>query len=105
MTQGSQWQEEVELRGPLSCRLGPETTLVLKMALDPFPTGASQSHSPKSSSPGWGQSVSLLLNIPTPGQVQPQALLKSRVRQCQESSVSPFGPWGGAGCSCVVKRR
>ena len=29
--------------GPLSCRLGPETTLVVRMALDPFPTRAGQS--------------------------------------------------------------
>lgn len=36
MTQGLQWQDEVERRGWLSHRLGPETTLVLKMALDPF---------------------------------------------------------------------
>lgn len=37
MTQGSQVGEEVEQRGPLLCRLGPETTPVLKMVLDPFP--------------------------------------------------------------------
>lgn len=32
------------MEGPhyLSCRLGPETTLVVRMALDPFPTRAGQ---------------------------------------------------------------
>lgn len=42
MTQGSQRREEVERRDP-SRRLGPETTLVVRMALDPFPTRAGQS--------------------------------------------------------------
>lgn len=30
------------MEGPLSRRLGPETTLVVRMALDPFPTRAGQ---------------------------------------------------------------
>lgn len=89
MTQGSQWQEEVERRGPLSRRLDRETTPVLKLALDPFPTRAGQSQTPAPSSPGWGQGIFPSLNIPTSGQewaVEAMDLgeveLPQRVRRC-----------------------
>lgn len=53
MTQGSQQRERVERRGPLSHRLGPETTPVLKMVLGPFPARAQLVPAPTPHSPVW----------------------------------------------------